>query len=167
MATWLRMARGLALAPIGAVTGCGFKLRQSADLPFATIYNGLPQGSGLATEFGRQIRIAGGTNLVANRPDADGAVLLVSENRDKEAVSFSPSGRPREYELRYRAVFRVTNRENVEVMPPTEILLRRYITTTDVELLAEQLEEEYLYREMQTDMVQQLMRRLAAVEPIT
>ncbi len=163
----LGASRGLAgLAALAAMSACGFKLRDSADLPFRTVANGIPPGSGLATEFSRQIRVAGATTLVANRQDADAVVLLVSENRDKEAVSFSPSGRPREYELRYRAVFRVLDRTGVEVMSPTQILLRRYITTTDVELLAEQLEEEFLYREMQGDMVQQLMRRLAAIQPV-
>ena len=45
-----------------------------------------------------------------------------------------------------------------------EILLRREITTTDTQLVAKEQEEALLYREMQTDMVQQLLRRLAVVK---
>ena len=74
------------------------------------------------------------------------------------------SGSPREYELRYRVRFRVVDPKGVTILRPTEILLRRYITTTDVEVLAEELEEEFLYRSMQRDMVQQILRRLAAID---
>lgn len=150
----------------GGLGACGFKLRQSVDLPFATLFSDLG-GGGLASEFSRQIRVAPGTRLVINRGEADAVIRLLSENRQKEAVSFSTSGRPREYELRYIVKFRVRDREGVEVLRPTEIELRRYITTTDVELLAEELEEEFLYREMQTDMVQQILRRLAAINRAT
>jgi len=143
---------------------CGFTLRKSADLPFATIYNGLGGNSGLSSEFNRQIRVAGDTRVVTDQSEADATIELISENRQKEAVAFSTSGRPREYELRYEVEFRVVDDSGVVVLPPTEIELRRYITTTDVELLAEELEEEFLYREMQTDMVQQMLRRLAAID---
>ncbi|MGH1357456.1 MAG: LPS assembly lipoprotein LptE [Burkholderiaceae bacterium] len=151
------------LSTVAALSACGFKLRQSVDLPFATLFNGLGSG-GLSNEFSRQIRVAAATRLVTNQSDADATIKLLTENRQKEAVSFSTSGRPREYELRYVVKFRVRDREGVEVLRPTEIELRRYITTTDVELLAEELEEEFLYREMQTDMVQQILRRLAAID---
>lgn len=147
-------------------TACGFTLRKSAELPYSTLFNGLGGNSGLSSEFSRQIRVAGGTALVTNQSDAEATIELVSENRQKEAVAFSTSGRPREYELRYEVKFRVRDKAGVEVLRPTEIALRRYITTTDVELLAEELEEEFLYREMQTDMVQQMLRRLAAIDRV-
>lgn len=154
---------GLTLLGLVAVHGCGFKLRDSVDLPFETLFNALGTG-GLSSEFNRQIRVAVATTIVTNRDEAQVSIDLISENRQKEAVSFSTSGRPREYELRYAVKFRVRDRELIELLRPTEIELRRYITTTDVELLAEQLEEEFLYREMQSDMVQQMIRRLAAIK---
>ncbi len=148
----------------GGLQACGFRLRKSAELPYSTLFNGLGGNSGLSSEFNRQIRVAGGTTVVTNQSDAQATIELISEDRQKEAVSFSTSGRPREYELRYEVKFRVRDNAGVEVLQPTEIALRRYITTTDVELLAEELEEEFLYREMQTDMVQQMLRRLAAID---
>lgn len=154
------LAAGLALG----LVGCGFKLRQSASLPFDTLYNGLGDGS-LSIEFERQVRLASGTLLVRDPTAAQARLLLVQETRAKEAVSFSPIGRPREFQLNYRVVFRVLDSDNVEVLRPTTIALRRYITTSDIELLSQQLEEEFLYREMQNDMVQQMLRRLAAIPP--
>lgn len=146
-----------------AAGGCGFKLRESADLPFATLYSGLTPGSTLAAEFARQARR--GTTLVDSPDKAEAALILVSENRDKEAVSFSRSGRPREYELRYSVQFRVVASDGSELLGPTRIALRRYLTTTDLEQLSEELEEAFLYSEMQSDMVQQILRRLSAIKP--
>ena len=158
------LSLGSALAALAPLSACGFKLRQSADLPFARVYNALGRGSGLSNAFATQVRIAGDTKLVDDRAAADAVVELVGEQREKEAVSFSVSGSPREYELRYRVRFRVVDPKGVTILRPTEILLRRYITTTDVEVLAEELEEEFLYRSMQRDMVQQILRRLAAID---
>ncbi len=159
--------RALALTAgllVAGASGCGFKLRESADIPFAKLYNNLGRGSGLGNAFATHVRVAGGTVLVDDRESADAVVELVGEVRQKEAVSFSISGSPREYELRYQVIFRVLDPNGVAYLRPTTIILRRYITTSDVELLAEELEENFLYREMQKDMVQQILRRLAAIE---
>jgi LPS-assembly lipoprotein len=78
-------------------------------------------------------------------------------------VAFSSTGRPREYQLRLRFAFRVTDSRARELLPVTEILLIRDITATDIEIVSKQQEEELLYREMQSDLVQQLLRRLAAI----
>jgi LPS-assembly lipoprotein len=88
---------------------------------------------------------------------------VIRELREKEVVGFSSTGRPREYQLRLRFVFRVIDRDSQPLLPPTEVVLRRDITSSDVELVAKQQEEEMLYREMQSDLVQQLLRRLAAI----
>lgn len=155
---------GLLAVLILSFSACGYTLRGSAELPFSTLYNGINRDSVLADEFNRQARIASNTELVANRSRAQAAVEVTTESREKEAVSFSPSGRPREYLLRYRVTFQVRDANGVSLLEPTEILLRRYITTTDVEVLSAQLEEDFLYREMQTDMVQQILRRISVIE---
>jgi LPS-assembly lipoprotein len=46
------------------------------------------------------------------------------------------------------------------------VQLTRDVTYNDADILAKESEEELLFRDMQSDMVQQLMRRLAAVERI-
>ena len=42
--------------------------------------------------------------------------------------------------------------------------LTRDVTFNDTEILAKEQEEQLLFRDMQTDMVQQIMRRLAAAK---
>jgi LPS-assembly lipoprotein len=46
----------------------------------------------------------------------------------------------------------------------TVVQLAREVTYNDAEILAKEAEEQLLFRDMQNDMVQQVMRRLAAVE---
>src|SRR5712692_9913706 len=76
------------------------------------------------------------------------------------------AGRVSEYQLRYRVGFRVTDPKGVQVYLPTiEILLTRDVSYSDAQVLAKETEEALLYRDMQSDMVQQIMRRLVAAKP--
>ena len=161
----LRLSRRRCLLAAGTLlaSGCGFRLRESAELPFRTLHARITPGSSLAIEFARQARQ--GTRLVDDEKQAEAVLELLVERRDKEVVSFSRSGRPREYELRYRVGFRLLTRDAEVLLPETEITLRRYITTTDLEQLSEELEEAFLYDKMESDMVQQMLRRLAVVKP--
>jgi LPS-assembly lipoprotein len=144
------------------LAGCGFQLRESAQLSFETLYSALAPGSALGVEFARQVR---GTKLVTDRATAAAALDMVEERRAKEVVSYSTSGRPREYRLLYIVGFKVTDTAGNELLPVTRITVRRYVTTSDVEQLSEELKEAFLYREMQEDMVQQMLRRLGAIKP--
>jgi LPS-assembly lipoprotein len=68
----------------------------------------------------------------------------------------------REFQLRYRVAFRVHDGKGGEFVPQTSIALTRDITFNDTDVLAKEAEEQLLFRDMQSDMVQQIMRRLAA-----
>jgi LPS-assembly lipoprotein len=50
-------------------------------------------------------------------------------------------------------------------LPTSEILLTRDMAYSDAQVLAKEAEEALLYRDMQRDMVQQIMRRLVAAKP--
>ena len=49
-------------------------------------------------------------------------------------------------------------------MPASEILLKRELTYTESAALAKEQEEAFLYRAMQSDIVSQVLRRLASVQ---
>jgi Rare lipoprotein B len=89
---------------------------------------------------------------------------LLGEAREKNILSLSGTGRVREYQLRYRLAFRVHDLKGREFIAPTEVVLVRDISFSDERVLAKEQEEALLYRDMQNDMVQQLMRRLAAAK---
>jgi LPS-assembly lipoprotein len=92
---------------------------------------------------------------------------FTGEAREKVILSFTSAGKVNEYRLRYRVGFRVTDPKGALVFLPTsEILLTRDMTYNDAQVIAKENEEAMLYRDMQTDMVQQILRRLAAARPM-
>ncbi len=91
---------------------------------------------------------------------------MVSETRGKTILSLNAQGRVREYLLTYSLVFKVRNSAGVELLGPTEIALKRNIAFNEDAVLAKESEEAVLVRDMQTDLVQQILRRLAAIKPV-
>src|SRR2546423_75337 len=76
----------------------------------------------------------------------------------------SRTTRVREYQLRYTVGFRVTDVKGQVYVPTSQIRLTRDISFNDAQVLAKEAEEAQLYRDMQSDMVQQLLRRIAAAQ---
>jgi LPS-assembly lipoprotein len=69
----------------------------------------------------------------------------------------------RELQLRNRFKFRLSTPAGKNLLPDTELLLERDISFNETAALAKEAEEALMYRDMQSDIVQQVMRRLAAV----
>jgi LPS-assembly lipoprotein len=63
--------------------------------------------------------------------------------------------------------FRVRTLQGVELIAPTEVVLQRDISFNEAAVLAKESEEILLYRDMQSDLVQQLFRRVAAIKSLT
>ena len=149
-------------AAMALLVACGYQLRGQAHLPFDTLY--VPPGSPLAVELKRNLAAASKTRLVNEAKEAEAVLGFTAEAREKAILSFDTAGRVREYQLRYRVGFRVTDPKGQVFVPTSEILLTRDISFSDVQVLAKETEEALLYRDMQTDMVQQILRRLAAAK---
>jgi LPS-assembly lipoprotein len=162
----MRIAAMLVLALLTAA--CGFHLRGQAKLPFETLYVAIPETSPLGTELKRNIIAGTHTRLVNTPAEAQAILELISEDRSKTILSFDTSGQVREYQLRYRLAFRVRDARGRDYLPQNEIRLTRDVSYTGAQVLAKESEEQLLYRDMQRDVVQQLLRRLAAApaEPI-
>ncbi|HEY0823855.1 MAG TPA: LPS assembly lipoprotein LptE, partial [Ramlibacter sp.] len=91
---------------------------------------------------------------------------LPQELREKVVVGLNASGQVREFQLRLRIRFRVRTPQGRELIPETELLQQRDISFNEAAVLAKEAEESLLYRDMQADLVQQLMRRLAALRSV-
>ena len=89
---------------------------------------------------------------------------FTDDAREKNILSLSGGGRVREFQLRYRVGFRVHDGKGGDYVPQSLIQLTRDVTFNDSEILAKEAEEQLLFRDMQSDMVQQIMRRLAAAQ---
>ena len=154
----MRLALAAALSLLAA---CGFQLRGAADMPFDTLY--LPGATGgIALELKRNIQSGSATRVVDDPQAAQAQLLFSEETRIKEILALSSAGRVREYRLIYRVGFRVGDGKGGDFVPPSTVTLTRDVTYDDAVALAKETEEQQLYRDMQADMVQQIMRRLAA-----
>ena len=155
--------RALVLGLALAAAGCGFQLRGTADVPFQTLY--IPGADrGIALQLKRNI-LAGTDAKVVEDPKAADAILeFTGESRDKEILSLTVTGRVREFQLRYRVSFRVHDGKGGVYVPQNTVQLTRDVTFNDAQVLAKEAEEDLLFDDMQDDMVQQILRRLAAAE---
>jgi LPS-assembly lipoprotein len=163
----LRHIRFLVLLAAVVLSGCGFYLRGSgsqAALPFQTIYLSNAE-SQLGIALKRSINNQGGTTVVADPKMAQAILDVTAESRDKAILSLNSQGRVREYTLSYRVAFRVKDNKENELLAPTEINLRRTLSFNEAQVLAKETEEATLFRDMQIDMVQQILRRVAAIKP--
>ena len=161
--------RILAIVVLGLVTAaCGFQLRGQARLPFETLYVALPDSSPLGTELKRNIIAGTHTKLVRNPAEAQATLSVTAEERDKTILSLNTSGQVIEFQLRYRLSFRVHDAKGRDYLPQREIRLTRDVPFNNSRVLAQESDEQLLFRDMQSDMVQQILRRLAAApaEPI-
>ena len=157
----------LAVAAAAGLSACGFALRKAPNYAFKTLFNTAAEGSTLGTEFNRNLE-AGGTVKVIRDPrlidQADVIFDVLVDQREKTVVGINAAGQVREFQLRTRFSFQLRTLAGRRIIPPTEILLQRDITFNESAVLAKETEEALLYRDMQSDIVQQIMRRLAAVQ---
>jgi LPS-assembly lipoprotein len=144
------------------LAACGFQPRGIQPLPFASLHVATAEGSELGAALKRNIRTLGSTRLTDTPQEAQAVFSVIGEAREKSVLSLSGTGRVREFQLRYRFAFKVHDLKGREFIAPTEIVLTRDISFSDERVLAKEQEEALLYRDMQNDLVQQLMRRLAA-----
>ena len=160
----------LTFAPAALLAGCGFRLRGAPEFAFSSLEIVAPPGSPLARELVRTLESAGGQLRVLReapaQTPADVVLDLLSEQHERAVVGLTPSGQVRELQLRLRVRFRLRTPQGDERIPETELLQTRDISYSETIALAKEAEEGLLYRNMQTDIVQQLLRRLAAVKRI-
>ncbi len=159
--------RGFALAGAASVAlaGCGFELRRAPELRFRTIQLvGFRPRSPLHDELRASIN-ASTTTLVVDGPASAQVVLeSLDDVREKVVVASGVVGQVTEFQLRERFTFRLKSVAGRELIPRTEITQNRDMSYTESAALGKEQEEGYLYRAMQTDIVSQVMRRLASVQ---
>lgn len=155
---WLGGAGALLL-----MAGCGFQLRGAAPLPFRSIaLSGFGARSPLAEELrgalARDVRVSETPNEV------DVVLHALADARERSVVAQSAAAQVRALQLRVRLQFRASTPSGRELLPASTLLLARDISYNETLALAKAQEEAELFREMQTDIVQQVLRRLASIK---
>ncbi|MEO7761387.1 MAG: LPS assembly lipoprotein LptE [Casimicrobiaceae bacterium] len=156
--------RGLLVALCAALASCGFHIRGDVALPFRTLAIAGSEGSSLVLDLKRNLRGNAKVSLV-DRPDqADVTLYVIINQNDKAILTLSGGGRVREFQLTQKVVFRVADATGTEWLAPSEINVRRDFSFNDSQALAKEGEERLLLADMQTDAVQQMLRRLATAK---
>lgn len=158
--------RGLLYAA-ALLAGCGFELRRTPELRFRTmLLTGFKPGSPLADELKRNIAASPTTRVVDSAAQAQVILEALVDAREKSVVASTAAGQVREVQLRARLQFRLRTAAGKELIAPTEIVLSRDMTYNETAALAKEHEEAFLYRAMQSDIVAQVLRRLAALQGV-
>jgi LPS-assembly lipoprotein len=162
----LTRRRLLALLPAAALAGCGFQLRGSgAAMPYKTLYIALPETADVRIWMERYISASGQTRIVDKAADAEAVFQQLQDSRVKTILSVNAQGRVREYRLQLTYRFRLVDSKGRELVGPNEIALSRDVTYDDSTVLAKDLEEGLLWRDMNNDLVNQIVRRLSIIKP--
>jgi LPS-assembly lipoprotein len=162
-----RPASLLLFFAVSLLSACGFQLRGAAyydNLPFKSVYLVLPDNSLFGNELARNFEASDKTRVVNTPQEADALLEVMAENKSKTFLSLNVQGRAREYTLTYEVTFRLLDAQKRTLMAPTRVGASRTLIYNELLALGRESEEEMLYREMQSDLVQQVLRRLGALK---
>ena len=156
----------LAVSALVSLPGCGFALRKAPNFLFKTLFSPLAEGSPLGSGLKRALESGGAVRVITDPTQINQAEVILDvlqDQREKVVVGVNASGQVREFQLRIAFKFKLRNAKGVELIAPTEIVQQRDISFNETAVLAKEAEENLLYRDMQNDITQQIMRRLAAL----
>ena len=116
-----------------------------------------PLAEDLRRELLKQVRV------LDNPAQAQVVLQALDDGRERSVVASTTAAQVRELQLRLKFNFRAHTPLGRELIPRAELLLKRDLSYSETQALAKEVEEAELFREMQADVVAQVMRRLAAV----
>ena len=155
----------LAACLVALLAGCGFHLRNAQSFAFETVAVTPERGAGVAGElaryFGERLRPVA---PAAGQVPVQAIVDILEEVREQSVAGVNASGQVRELQLRLRAKFRVRTPQGRELIGPTSIAQQRELSFNETVVLAKDAEQAALYQDMQADIVQQILRRVATIK---
>ena len=164
------LVQSLAATGVLLVTaGCGFRLRGTPNFAFKSIYVNIQDGSSLGSDLKRALAANSALQVITDPQkmlQAEVILDALADQREKTVIGSSSAGQVREFQLRLRFSFKLRTPQDKELIELAEILQQRDISYNESAALAKEAEEALLYRDMQSDLVQQIMRRLAAIRTL-
>ncbi len=162
-----RSRRAWLLAGVGGVggllAGCNFRLRQPPQLRFERLaLAGFAPRSPMEAELRRQLGAA--VRVVDTPGEAQLVLQVLDDVRERSVVASTAAAQVRELQLRVKFNFRASTPAGRELIPRVELLLSRDLSYRETAALAKESEEAELFREMQVDVAEQVLRRLASVQ---
>jgi len=151
-----------------SLSACDFHLRghnlQGAGFPFSSVYLKSATPSPFVADLQNSLELYK-IKLTDTAAEADLTLEIVSEASGRQILALSGAGQVREFQLSYRVSLRAYDKQMQDWLPANEISLQRSLTYDDAQILAKEQEEALLNRDMRSDAVQQVMRRLSRAKP--
>lgn len=155
-----------------AVSSCGFRLRGSFDFAFKSILILSETGSVVSRalkaslDSDNKVKVSVNQAFVEGSSDNEAVLTILSERREKSITALNSSGQISEFQLRFRVVYVVKNAAGKIVVPETQIVAQRDFSYSETQALGKLDEEALLYRDLEEDVVQQLLRRLSSIKSL-
>ncbi len=149
-------------APALLLAGCGFELKRAAELHFESIaLTGFASRSPLAQEL--RTALERSVKVTEDQAQAQVVFQALADQRTRRAVAYTASGQVRDIQLRLLLRYRAQTPSERELIPVSAIEKIREMTFIESAALGKQQEEQDVYREMQSDIVLQLMLQLSTI----
>ena len=150
-----------------ALSGCGFAPRQAPNFPFQSLaFNGFVVRSTMANELRLMINASPSTRVVDDAAQAEVILDVLLDSQERARGTITTAGQIRSVNLLYRFKFRVRTATGKELLGPSELTAARSMSYNESQALAKEKEEADLFRTMQVDMADQVMRRLATIQSL-
>ncbi len=157
---------GLAAGASLGLAGCGFELRKAPVFAFKSL--SVSGNSAMINQIRRELRAAGTVTVMSaeDASKADVVLEILGEDRNRIVISTNSAGLVRELQLQLKVRFKLRTPGGKDLLPPTDVSQTRDLSFNETNALAKEGEADLLFRDMQSDIAQQLMRRLAALKEI-
>jgi LPS-assembly lipoprotein len=148
------------------LNACGFALQGNHEYPFKRLYiTGAPSEE-MSTRLKRLIEAGSDTRVVKTAVGAD-AILSMSAGRGQNSLSFDINGVTQEYQLTDTISYSLSTPGGDVLIPASSISVNRAMSYSDQYANAKQNEADVLNRDMDSDIADQLLRRLQVVRSLT
>lgn len=143
--------------------GCGFQLR-TYDLGTSveSFYVKDASNNPLASPLRRALRQAG-VDESSSASDAEVVVVLLNAQRGRRSVSVTGQARAAEYEITLGVQYRVLDGQGQELIAPRWVRGTRVFRVDRDNIVGTSEEQALLEREIQNDLIQQIVRALNTV----
>ena len=153
-----RWVAGLLLAWL--LTGCGWHLRGSVDLPQDLgIYVDSPDER--LRDTWRQELGSAGVPIAGWPEEADYKLVVARESFQDRVLSVdAATGKTQEFELSYSVLYRVERPDGTVIVPPSTARILRSLLLDPTAALGTEREAQIMHQEMRRAAAQQILRRL-------
>ena len=156
------LSRALGLICVLSLSACGFTLKAaSAPLPFKIVQLQSQANSYIAADVSARL-LAKGLQLSTDPKASVPKIALLNEARERAVLSTSAAGGVRQFQLVHRVTVQVYDSAARTWLAPVVYTQTRNLDYNPSQVLAKDLEEQALYKDMQQELVASVIRRVEA-----